>query len=109
MIENPGDLAQDPKSEKSAGRGAGTGAGKTGGAGRSAVTGAGRLAPLGNQRENSLPAPVPALRPETPIFASTCAGTSASTFLEFSCWGPVPGRRDLNSTIGSSQKGSVKN
>ena len=32
----------------------------------------------------------------TPIFASTCASTPASTFLEFPPWGPVPGRRDLN-------------
>ena len=53
--------------QKSAGGGAGTGAGKNGGAGRSAGTGAGRLGPLGKQRQNSLPAPVPALQPAPPF------------------------------------------
>ena len=53
--------------QKSAGGGVGTSAGKNGGAGRSAGTGAGRSGSLGKQRQNSLPAPVPALRPAPPF------------------------------------------
>ena len=76
---------------ESAGRGAGTSAGKNGGAGQSAGTSAGRSGPLGKQRQNLASTCASALA-STPIFAST----PASTFLEFPFWGTVPGRRGLN-------------
>ena len=81
-LEIPATWYRTPKWEfkKTAGRGAGTGAGKNGGAGRSAGTGAGgRLGP--GKTETKQPASTCASTPaSTPIFAST----PASTFLEFS-------------------------
>ena len=66
--------------------GAGPGAVNNGGAGTSAGTS--RLCSTGKQRQNSLPAPLPALPASTPNFASTCVSTPASVFLEFLVLGP---------------------
>ena len=68
-IEIPATWYRTPKWEfqKSAGGGAGTGAGKNGGAGQSAGTGAGKLLCLCFPKGPDLPAPVPALRPAPPF------------------------------------------
>ena len=63
--EIPATWYRTPKREFQ--KSAGGGAGKNGGAGQSAGTGAGRSGPLGKQRQNSLPAPVPALWPAPPF------------------------------------------
>ena len=85
---------------------AGGGAGKNGGAGQSAGTGAGRSGPLGKQRQNGLPAPVPALRPAPPFLPPALFWNSHFSEVSKRGWREGVGDKQTPKRAGLGTKGS---